>query len=161
MSKSTPRIPDRSKYLLLRPRGARALSGAAIGGLYAWFILKFFVSDDRPWLQVAIGLLGLLGVVGSLVMFCCTYGFLANAPDSSLDERELQQRNAAYLRAYTYAVSMLLIGYIGTDLIGKVFASIEVSSSMIRNFLNLAFFTCLIMPAAILAWRDQPISEEN
>jgi hypothetical protein len=79
---------------------------------------------------------------------------VANAPKKDLDERELQDRNSAYMSAYLYAVTILLIGYIGTDLIGKVYSGFQVTPEVVRNFLNVAFFTCLIMPATIVAWRD-------
>jgi hypothetical protein len=79
---------------------------------------------------------------------------VANAPKKDLDERELQDRNSAYMSAYLYAVTILLIGYIGTDLIGKVYSGFQVTPEVVRIFLYVAFFTCLIMPATILAWRD-------
>lgn len=154
---SSPRQPsvDRSKYLLLSPGGAKVLSAVAIGGMYLWFALKFFLSGDQPELRLVVGLSGLVGVIGSIVVFFCTYGFVANAPDKYLDEREVQDRNAAYLQAYIYAVAMLLIGCIGSDLIGKTYSTFEVTPAVIANFLTVAFFTCLIMPATILAWRDR------
>jgi len=151
--------PDRTKYILLTPRGAKALSVVAIGGLYAWFLLKLFLTDDQPAMQLAVGLLGLIGVVSSIVMFLCTYSFVANAPDKYLDEREIQDRNAAYMRAYIYAVSMLLVGYIASDIVGKVYSGFEVTQDVVTNYLNLALFTCLIMPATVLAWRDKGLDE--
>ena len=152
-------VPDRSKYILLTPRSAKALSVIAIGGLYAWFLLKFLLTNNQPALQLIIGALGLIGMVSSIVMFLCTYSFVANAPDKYLDEREIQDRNAAYTRAYIYAVSMLLVGYIASDVVGKVFSGVEVTSDIVTNYLNLALFTCLIMPATILAWRDRGSDE--
>jgi hypothetical protein len=151
--------PDRSKYILLTPRGAKALSVVAIGGLYAWFLLKLLLIGDQPAMQLAVGLLGLIGVVSSIVMFLCTYSFVANAPDKYLDEREIQDRNAAYMRAYIYAVSMLLVGYIASDIVGKVYSGFEVTQDVVTNYLNLALFTCLIMPATVLAWRDKGLDE--
>ena len=161
MSKSDKPAADRSKYILLSPGGAKALSVVAIGGMYAWFLMKLFLVGDDPGLQLAVGLAALVGMVGSIVMFLCTYSFVANAPDRYLDEREIQDRNAAYMRAYTYAVSLLLVGYIASDVVGKVYSGFEVTSHVVTNFLNLAFFTCLIMPATILAWRDQSIDEAS
>jgi hypothetical protein len=151
--------PDRSKYILLTPRGAKALSVVAIGGLYAWFLLKLLLIGDQPAMQLAVGLLGLIGVVSSIVMFLCTYSFVANAPDKYLDECEIQDRNAAYMRAYIYAVSMLLVGYIASDIVGKVYSGFEVTQDVVTNYLNLALFTCLIMPATVLAWRDKGLDE--
>jgi hypothetical protein len=151
----SPQVPDRAKYILLTPTSAKVLSVVAIGGLYAWFLLKLFLKSDQPALQLAVGALGLIGVVGCIVMFLCTYSFVANSPDKYLDEREIQDRNAAYMRAYTYSVTMLLIGYIASDVVGKVYSGFEVTPEVLTNYLNLALFTCLIMPATILAWRDR------
>jgi hypothetical protein len=146
---------DRSKYILLTPNGAKALSVVAIGSLYAWFVLKLFLTAEPPVLQLTVGALGMIGALSSVVMFLCTHSFVANAPDKYLDEREIQDRNAAYMRAYIYAVSMLLVGYIASDVVGKVYSGFEVTPEVLTNYLNLALFTCLIMPATILAWRDR------
>lgn len=157
-SSPNKQAPDRSKYILLTPRGAKALSVVAIGGMYSWFLLKLFLRSDQPTLELAVGALGLVGVLGSIVMFLCTYGFVANSPDKYLDEREIQDRNAAYMRAYVYSVSMLLIGYIASD-VGRVYSGFEVTPAVVTNYLNLALFTCLIMPATVLAWRDKGLDE--
>jgi hypothetical protein len=155
---SSPDKPgvDRSRYILLSPGGAKALSVVALGGMYAWFLMKLFLVRNQPGLQLAVGVAALVGMVGSIVMFLCTYSFVANAPDKYLDEREIQDRNAAYMKAYTYAVVLLLVGYMASDVVGRVYSGFEVTSHVVTNYLNLAFFTCLIMPATILAWRDRP-----
>ena len=145
----------RFKYILLSPIAAKILSAVAVGSLYLWFILKFFLNEETTTLSLVVGLVGLIGIVCSIVVFLCTYGFVANAPKKDLDERELQDRNAAYMSAYFYAVTILLTGYVGTDLIDKVYSGFQVTPEVVRNFLNVAFFTCLIMPATILAWRDK------
>ncbi|NDA00076.1 MAG: hypothetical protein EBZ03_12880 [Betaproteobacteria bacterium] len=110
---------DRFKYILLSPIAAKLLSAVAVGSLYLWFILKFFLTGEPTTLSLIVGLVGLIGIICSIVVFLCTYGFVANAPKKDLDERELQDRNAAYMSAYFYAVTILLTGYVGTDLIGK------------------------------------------
>jgi len=155
----SPQAPSRSKYILLTPTSAKVLSVVAIGALYAWFLLKLFLTGDQPAMQLVVGVLGLIGVVSSIVMFLCTYGFVANAPDNCLDEREIQDRNAAYMRAYIYAVSMLLVGYIASDIVGKVYSGFEVTQDVVTNYLNLSLFTSLIIPATVLAWRDKGLDE--
>ncbi|NBP36672.1 MAG: hypothetical protein EBV01_14940 [Betaproteobacteria bacterium] len=95
----------RFKYILLSPIAAKILSAVAVGSLYLWFILKFFLNEETTTLSLVVGLVGLIGIVCSIVVFLCTYGFVANAPKKDLDERELQDRNAAYMSAYFYAVS--------------------------------------------------------
>ena len=152
-------VRERPKYILLTPLSAKVLSVVAIGAIYLWFVLKFFLSGDQPALQLAVGALGLVGFCGSIVMFLCTYGFLANSPDEYLDEREIQDRNAAYVKAYIYATVMLLVGYIASDVVGKLYSGFEVTPPVVTNFLTLALFTCLIMPATVLAWQDKGLDE--
>jgi hypothetical protein len=89
-------------------------------------------------------------------MFLCTYNFVANAPASQLDERELADRNAAYFKAYQYAVILLLVGYLGTDFLARLF-DFQVTPSVTQNFFLLGFMTVLITPATILAWRDEDL----
>jgi len=146
---------DRSKYILLSPRGAKFLSAVALGTLYLWFLLKLFLISEHPALQLAVGFAALIGFSTSILVFLCSYSFVANAPVRDLDEREVQERNAAYLHAYAYAVAVILIGLIGSDLIGRVYGDFKLTHSVVADFLNVAFFSCLIMPATILAWRDQ------
>jgi hypothetical protein len=131
-------VRDRPKYILLTPLSAKVLSVVAIGAIYLWFVLKFFLSGDQPALQLAVGALGLVGFCGSIV---------------------IQDRNAAYLKAYIYATAMLLVGYIASDIVGKVYSGFEVTPPVVTNFLTLALFTCLIMPATVLAWQDKGLDE--
>jgi hypothetical protein len=153
-------VRARPKYILLTPLSAKVLSVVAIGAVYLWFLLKFFLSGDQPALQLAVGVLGLVGFCGSIVLFLCTYGFLANSPDEFLDEREIQNRNAAYVKAYIYATVMLLVGSMASgDIVGWVFSGFEVTLHVVTNFLTLALFTCLIMPATVLAWQDKGLDE--
>ena len=93
MSTQNSSSSDRSKYLLLSPRAAKMLSALSIGSLYLWFVLKIFLTGDPTPLSMVVGLVGLVGVVSAIVMFLCTYSFVANAPKEALDERELQDRN--------------------------------------------------------------------
>ena len=155
MTDSKPRRADRSKYILLSPLAAKILSAVSLGALHLWFVMKLFLVGEQPALQLAVGFAALTGFSTAIAMFLCTYSFVANAPVKDLDEREVQERNAAYLKAYAYAVAMILIGYIGSDLVGKVYGDFKLTSAVVTNFLNLTFFSCLIMPATILAWRDQ------
>jgi len=122
----------------------------AIGAMYAWFTLKFFLADDRVFLSVTVGFLALIGVIASITLFLCTYSFIANAPGHGIDERELSQRNEAYFRAYQYAVSVLLVGFIGSQ--AAEHYGYAISSGVFRNFLLLCFITFLIFPATVLIW---------
>jgi hypothetical protein len=152
------RRADRSKYLALTPGSARVLSLISIGGMHLWFILKFFLEGTAPALQFVVGLTALVSIVGCTVVYVCTYNFVANAPSTLLDERELAERNAAYFRSFQYVCVLLLVGYIGTDVSARTIEPV-ISKQVIANYFVVAFFTSLIMPAAILAWKDRAPDE--
>jgi len=136
---------------------ARALSVGALGSLSLWFALKFLLADEpgpqQAVLQLTVGLLGLAGMVASVLLFLSTYSFRANAPDTQIDEREVLERNHAYFRAYQTLVFVLLLAYIVTEVLEKVFSWIP-TRGIVANFLTLLIFAALTLPAAILAWWD-------
>jgi hypothetical protein len=151
-----PNKPSRFKYILLKPRSAKALSAVSIAAMWLWFLLKLHLTDEQTGVQALVGLCALIGLIGCIVMFLCTYNFVANAPASQLDERELADPNAAYFKAYQYAVILLLVGYLGTDFLARLF-DFQVTPSVTQNFFLLGFMTVLITPATILAWRDEDL----
>lgn len=73
-------------YIKFKPATARALSSIALTSLYGWFLLKFFVDETKPLLQVFIGLLALGGILAAILVFLSANGFLANAPKDRIDE---------------------------------------------------------------------------
>lgn len=150
---------DRAKYFLLSAPAAKALSALSIGCVYAWFLLKFFVDETQPGLQFVVGLAALVGLVGCIVMFLCTYNFVANAPSGMLDERELAERNAAYMRSFQYTCLLLLVALFLSDRAARELEPL-LSSHVVNNFLTLAFFTSLVMPATILAWKDKSVATD-
>lgn len=119
--------------------------------------MKFLVADEpgpqQAGLQVAVGVLGLAGMVASVLLFLSTYSFRANAPDTQIDEREVVERNRAYFRAYQTLVLVLLLSYIVTEVLEKAFGWVP-SRGVIANFLTVLIFTALTLPAALLSWRD-------
>jgi len=147
---------NRDHYLRLRPGTARILSAASLLALAVGLILKLVPSADSA---AAGSLLSVLGMVGVCVMFVCTYGFIANAPDTQIDERELQVRNAAYFRSYQYGVFAIFFVLIGSEIAEKMF-DVQLSALQLRELLSALFFSALIMPATILAWHDSS-SEEH
>ena len=150
-TKSPPNVDlIRSNYIALTPRSAKFLSVVAIGAMYAWFTLKLFLASDRVFLSLTVGCLALIGMIASMTLFLCTYSYIANAPEHGIDERELSQRNEAYFRAYQYAVSVLLVGSIGSE--AAEHYGYAISSGVFRNFLLLCFTTFLIFPTTFLIW---------
>jgi hypothetical protein len=152
-----PRKPlkDRSRYLAISPRLARLVSGVALIGMYLSFLLEVLTDDASTTFAMLALLVALAGYGSAIFLAVCTVSFVANAPPRDIDERELQERNAAYFRAYQYAALMLLVGYICSDLLGKVFGGLMMSGELVADYMRVALISSLIMPATVLAWRDR------
>lgn len=149
-------------YLFLSNTAARFVSALALGGLHAWFFLKFLLVDPWPALQVVVGLCGLVGMVSASIIFLCRYSYQANAAEKDIDERELLQRNAAYFRTHQYMVVAVLIGCLVMEFWERA-TGLALGTGQMGNFLTLLFFTGLILPASILAWQDRrnPVGDEE
>ncbi len=108
----TPSKAPSKAYLHFSRTTARALSVGALGSLCLSFALKFLLADEpgpqHAVLQLTVGVLGLAGMVASVLLFLSTYSFRANAPDAQIDEREVLERNRAYFRAYQTLVFVRL-----------------------------------------------------
>ncbi len=154
-----PRKDPRSSYLLLSPGAARWLALIALASLHGWFLLKFFLIEPMPALQLAVGALGLVGMLGAMVIFLCTYNFQAHAARRDLDERELTQRNEAYFRTHQYLIAGVLVGLLIMEFWERA-TGLKITIGQLGNFLNTLFFSGLILPATILAWKDRAQAEE-
>lgn len=144
---------NRDHYLRLRPGTARLLSAASLLALAVGLILNLVpIAAGSPLLRAA-SLLSVLGMVGCCAMFVCTYGFIANAPDTQIDERELQVRNAAYFRSYQYG-TIAVVCVLACSELAEQLLGLELSGRQYRHLLSALFFSAMMMPATILAWHD-------
>ena len=141
-------------YLKVRPTTARLMSAVALISLHAWFLLKFFLVEPRPELQIAVGLCGLVGMLSAAFVFITRYTFQANASQRDIDERELLQRNEAYFRTHQYMIVMVLVGLLVMEFWERATGQ-TISVGQLGNFLTVLFFSGMIMPATLLAWRDR------
>ncbi len=146
----------RRSYILLRPGAAKVLSVVALGCLHLWLVLSFVLSKEFSWGNLIASCVSLVGMLAAVIMFLCTYSYVANAPDRWIDERELTQRNAAYFRALQYVIVMILFGLLSLQVASRVLSH-PFTSEDFTTYLTVLFFSSLIMPACILAWRDQPV----
>lgn len=116
----------------------------------------------RPWpVAVAVVIL-MLAVFGSLgMLFQRThYWKWGNSPDAELDEFEIASRNSAYKTAYVLVASLSLLAMlaarIGADLVAFTF------SETARELLFWGWFLLVAtLPAAILAWTEKPVDDED
>ncbi len=106
---------SRSKYIPLRPLQARILSLAALCGMSGWFLSGIWIPPNDPYFIRFF--FHTLGSVSVCSLSCSSYGFVAFTRRQELDERELQQRNAAFSYAYFCVLALLLFGFcIGKDI---------------------------------------------
>ena len=156
---SVSRATDKSMgYIRLRQSLIKRLSWVALGSLHLWLVLMLVLPTELGWGGLLASTLSLVGMVAAVMIFLCTYSFMANAPERWIDERELAQRNAAYFRSYQYVVLMILTGLLYVEAT-VVFSKESLASTQISCYLTVLFFSSLIMPACILAWRDEPVHE--
>lgn len=137
---------SRPKYIPLRPLQARILSVAALFSMSGWFLCGIWLPPNDP--HFIRFFFHTLGSVSVFSLSCSSYGFVAFTRRQELDERELQQRNAAFSYAYFCVLALLLFGFcIGKDIS-------RVRPEIFADFMMVALGSCLIIPTTLLAWWD-------
>ena len=145
--------------IVLGPRAARLLGGYALVAMHAWFVIKLTLPSETGGMELIAGLAALTGLLACATFFVCTYGVLANSPDEMLEDWQVSERNRAYFGAFRYLLALLLLASLGSDFIAKLF-DFELSIAVMQNFLVLVIATALVLPAYLLAWRDQRPSRD-
>lgn len=138
----------------LSPLMGKILGGYALIATHGWFLAKLSLPSQTGGSEVFVGLAAVTGMIASITFFVGTYGVLANAPDTMLDERELADRNRAYVSAFKYLVAMTIAGGMIPELLSKIF-NFELSVAVMKNFMLLMFTTALVLPGFVLAWTDK------
>jgi hypothetical protein len=69
-----------------------------------------------------------------------------------LDERELSERNSAFVRAYEYLFVMLLLSSVIPEGVAKLLNT-ELTVAFMEDFILLLFATGFLLPGFLLAWR--------
>lgn len=151
MAKSEPR---RFVLINLSPRMGKVLGSYVLIAMHAWFFAKLGLPSESGGAEVAVGLAALTGMIASILFFVGTYGVMANAPDTMLDERELSQRNRAYFSAFKYLVLMTILGGMLPEFVANVL-NFELSVAVLKNYMLLMFTTALVLPGFMLAWSDR------
>lgn len=149
---------SRRPYLPLSRRSVRVLSALALACLVAWPVVRNGVASGSGGLAMAAGLAGLVGMVLCAVLFLSTYAFVANAPAGQIDERELQQRNAAYVWSYQAVAALILAALIFNEL-SLLLGGPRFDAEQFGQMLTVLFFLMMVLPAAVLAWRDAPAED--
>ena len=136
--------------LRLSPRAVRRLFQLALTGLWGWFTLKLFLTEDRTAVLVTSGICLLGGITAALLVFLSDLSFIAHAPERDIDEYQLQQRNRAYLATLRYGSGALALAWLARAVGGP---HPSVTAGVLDNFILVLFLTMLIAPAGFLAQR--------
>lgn len=148
--------PQTIKSLRISRAAGKLLGGYALVAMHGWFIFKLALPSPTGLLESVVGIAAITGMVTSLAFFVSSYGAIANAPDALLDERELADRNRAYVFSFKYLVAMTLAGGILPEILAKVFA-FSLSIGVMKNFMMLMFTTALVLPGTVLAWSEKDV----
>ncbi len=120
--------------------------------------------DDLPILSV----IGLLMVAASFLAFAVLAGSSfqrqAQEPDTTLDERELAQRNRAAYRAFAVFAGIVALGLLYMDLRMDFAGRFPLWAPTEQAHWNALFWGAIILgltlPAAFLAWEKEPPLED-
>jgi len=143
---------------LERKTGVVVLYGAYALGSALWI----GAGGLRSWPIAVAVLLLVLAVFGALgMLFQRThYWKWGNSPDADLDEFEIASRNSAYKNAYVVVATLSLLGMliarIGGDLV-----PFRLSETALELLFWGWFLIVTTLPAAILAWTEKPIDDDD
>ena len=120
----------------------------------------------QTWLGLAPpigGIAGLLIVLVSLYAMWRIYEFrshLAQAPDAQLDERQVQVRDRAYLDSYRIFVGVTLVALVLLGLVpGMVERPLTLTFDVVNWFVMGAVLLSLVLPSAVVAWREPDLAD--
>ena len=140
------------------PLMGRILAACACGGLSAWLGLKILLPSPSGWIELAAGISAIVGILAAGFLFVGTYGYLANAPDTLLDEREVRDRDRAHRFAFKALALLSLLAWLASELLVKSGGPSD--WAVMRNYLQVVFLLALILPAAYLAFSQSVLPED-
>lgn len=147
LSATHPRPRPVLKYSL---RTAKVLAIVTLTAAPVGLALDRLVSHQLP-----SAMLTLIGVLAVFALFVGPWGFLANAPATALDERELLIRDRVHVDSFRVIVLVLLVALLGCDAVAALW-NVDISGATLRHALRVVLVTSLALPAALWALRDQP-----
>lgn len=150
------------------PIGASAATrrSAAIAAVAGYPVLVQLVNgvDLRPWVEGPVGgaVYG-LAVVGTTVAWLLSCRLvracrrsLAHAPDGAVDERGRRVLHEAHLLAYRLLLGAALVAAAVFAFVPSEQVSAELATRALSSFLVVG----LVLPSAIVAWRDVDVEPD-
>ena len=136
----------------LGPTASRMIGLYALVAVHGWFVLEYTYPSAREQFALVLSVLKISGLLATVIFVMGTFGAMAYAADRELDERELAQRNSAFVRAYEYLFVMLLLSSVIPEGVAKLLNT-ELTVSFMQDFVLLLFATAFVLPGFLLAWR--------
>ena len=150
--------------------GERRLSAAArkatvivMYGAYGVACALWLIVGGLKTVPAALAIVALLLLsLGALILLFqnTRYWKWGNSPDADLDEFQISSRNAAYKSAYIIVASFSLLVMLAAR-IGHDVTPFTVTESA-REFLFWGWFLLVLtLPAALLAWTEKPLDDDD
>lgn len=157
---NTKARPQREQYLRISSRAVKILVILAWAAIWFRFILKEVVQPvDGHWSYLVSVILLLLAMLGGIGVSMSTFWFTGNAPEKSLDERELSQRNRVYVRTVQVLMFTIAFGWYLFE-IAPMHSSWSPDLQTVERYLFSIFFSALLLPTFLLAVTEPPTSGE-
>ncbi|WP_448582007.1 hypothetical protein [Thermaurantiacus sp.] len=143
----------------LSVHAARALSVFVYAALLLGNLGVAAGVPEPPLAALAVALLKLSGLLGAVLLFVSSYGQLSQKAERELDEREVAVRNRAYVLTHQIMVAALLGAFLWVTLATKLGWWLPGASGT-ADLITAFAMGSMALPAAILAWRDRPLSDD-
>ncbi|MFN3592291.1 MAG: hypothetical protein ACK4TG_08895 [Thermaurantiacus sp.] len=149
----------REFQITMSPSRARLLSLVVVGSLVVGYLADAIFAPEAPALVLGFAALKLVGLFGAILLFLSNFGQMSQRPESSLDEREVEIRNRAYVRTHHVMVACLFAAFFWMETANKLGWWLP-SVSDAANLLTAFGISSMALPAAILAWTAEEIEDE-
>jgi hypothetical protein len=142
---------------------ARKATVLVMYGAYAVACALWLIVGGLKTVAAALAIVALLLLsLGALILLFqnTRYWKWGNSPDADLDEFQISSRNAAYKSAYVIIASFSLLAMLAAR-IGHDVTQFTVPESA-REFLFWGWFLLVLtLPAALLAWTEKPLDDDE
>lgn len=145
--------------IMMSPGRARLLSMVAISALFGGYLGSAIVGKEPGPFDIGMSILKLTGLVSTIILFLSNYGQMSQRKESQLDEREAQIRNRAYVLTHQIMVVLAFIAFFWLESAHKLGWWLP-DPREAANLITAYALGSMALPAAILAWRDTPISDD-
>lgn len=152
--------PQREQYMKIPSIAVKLLVILAWAAIWFRFLLKEVVQPvDGHWSYLVSVILLIVAMLGGIGVSMSTFWFTGNAPERSLDERELSQRNQVYVRTSQVLMFSIAFGWYLFE-IAPMHSGWSPDLQSVERYLFSVFFSMLLFPTFLLAVTEPSLSDE-